>query len=331
MTAPLLQVEGLTVGFPTRGDAVAMASNDVSFEVRAGQTLGLVGESGCGKSVTLRAIIRLVQYPGQVLGGAVHLRGRNLLELDHAEIEAVRGEEISMIFQDPATCLNPLFRVGGQVTEVLRVKRGLNGREAEEEAHELLDRVGIRAARARMRDYPHQLSGGMRQRVMIAMAVATRPKLLLADEPTTALDVTIQDQILSLISSLADELEMATILVSHDLGVIAEVCEEVAVMYGGRIVERGPTENVLAHPRHPYTEGLAQAVNELAGARRNGSRVLQTLPGQPPTLSELPEGCSFAPRCRYAQPECEVFDMHLDAPPPSHATACLLRQRTPAR
>jgi peptide/nickel transport system ATP-binding protein len=324
---PVLRVEGLSVGFPTGSGAVALAADEVSFEVRPGRTLGLVGESGCGKSVTLRALMGLVQYPGDVLGGSARLDGDELLTLDERGWERVRGSRIAMILQDPMTSLNPLFTVGDQLVEVLRLKRGLARGAARSEAGALLERVGIRSARSRLTDYPHQLSGGMRQRVMIAIAIAARPRVLLADEPTTALDVTVQDQILQLLATLREELDMATILVSHDLGVIGQVCDDVAVMYAGRVVERGPVDAVLDHPCHPYTEGLAHAVAELGRQRRNGRRTLQTLGGQPPLLTDLPPGCSFAPRCRYRRPECETFDMHLDVALPEHGTACLLRQR----
>jgi oligopeptide/dipeptide ABC transporter ATP-binding protein len=326
MSEPVLHVEDLSVGFPTRSGAPAIAADEVTFQVHAGRTLGLVGESGCGKSMTLRALMGLVPYPGQVLGGSVRLDGDELLTLGPRAWESVRGSRIAMVFQDPMTSLNPLFSIGDQLTEVLRLKRGLGREAARAEAVELLDHVGIRGAADRLWEYPHQLSGGMRQRVMIALAIAARPRLLLADEPTTALDVTVQDQILALLSSLRDELHMATILVSHDLGVIGQACDDVVVMYAGRVVERGPVDDVLDHPRHPYTEGLTQAVAQLGEARGRDSRALESLGGQPPALTELPPGCPFAPRCRYREPQCERSDVHLDAPYPEHATACLVRQ-----
>jgi oligopeptide/dipeptide ABC transporter ATP-binding protein len=329
MSTPLLCVGDLSVGFPTRSGAVAMAADQVSFQVEAGRTLGIVGESGSGKSVTLRALMGLVQYPGQIVGGSAILDGRDLLGLRRREWASVRGSEIAMIFQDPMTSLNPIFTVGDHLSEVLRIKRGLGRRAARTEAVELLDRVGIRGATGRLRDYPHQLSGGMRQRVMIALAIAARPRLLLADEPTTALDVTVQDQILTLIAELAEELEMATILVSHDLAVVSQVCDDVAVMYAGRVVERGQVDDVLDSPRHPYSEGLAEAVSQLEDSRRSGRRTLETLGGQPPSLTDLPPGCYFAPRCRYCEAACEEFDMHMDVEAPAHGTACLVRQREP--
>ncbi len=327
MDAPLLSVEGLTVGFPTRGETVALAADDVSFAVERGRTLGLVGESGCGKSVTLRALLGLVPFPGQVVAGSVRLEQRELLELAPREWKAVRGDRVGMVFQDPMASLDPLFTVGDQLTELLRAKRGLGRRAARERAAELLDKVEIPEPRAKLGSYPHELSGGMRQRVMIALAVATEPALLLADEPTTALDVTVQDQILALLRGLQRELEIGIVLVSHDLGVIAQACDEVAVMYAGRIVERGGVEEVLDRARHPYTEGLAASVAELGIGGRGGSRRLATLEGAPPSLGDLPPGCSFAPRCRLRQPECESFDMRLRADRGAHATACLVRQR----
>jgi peptide/nickel transport system ATP-binding protein len=326
MSGAHLHVEDLSIGFPTSSGAVAMAANGVSFEVEAGRTLGLVGESGCGKSVTLRALIGLVRYPGQVLGGTAQLDGKELLTLSRPAWESLRGSEIAMIFQDPMTSLDPLYTVGDQLMDVLRLKGGLARTAARARAVELFDLVGIRSPASRLRDYPHQLSGGMRQRVMIAMAIAARPRVLLADEPTTALDVTVQDQILTLLDELREELNMATILVSHDLAVVAQMCDDVAVMYAGRVVEQGPIDEVLDNPRHPYTQGLLQAVEQLSGARQSGRRTLVTLGGQPPALTKLPAGCSFAPRCSYRRAECEQFDMHLDAVLPLHGTACLVRQ-----
>jgi len=232
-----------------------------------------------------------------------------------------------MIFQDPMASLDPLFTVGDQLTELLRAKRGLGRRAARERAAELLDKVEIPEPLAKLGSYPHELSGGMRQRVMIALAIATEPALLLADEPTTALDVTVQDQVLALLRGFQSELELGIVLVSHDLGVIAQACDEVAVMYAGRIVERGGVDEVLDRSRHPYTEGLAASVAQIAMGGRGGGRRLSSLKGQPPALSDLPPGCTFAPRCPLCQPECESFDMRLRADRGGHATACLVRQR----
>lgn len=330
MAETLLEVDDLSIGFLTARGAVVPAASGVSMTVEAGQTLGLVGESGCGKSITLRALLGLVPYPGQVLAGSVKLNGRELLELSPKGWEKVRGQEISMILQDPTTSLNPVLSVGRQIREVLTRKRGLNRTDAEKEALHLLERVGIRSARERLKAYPHELSGGMRQRIMIALAIASRPKLLLADEPTTALDVTVQAQILELLADLRDEMQMGMLIVSHDIGVIAEVCNNVAVMYAGRVVERGQVDAVLDSPSHPYTEGLVRTLAEMAGARGRGDRVLQTLGGQPPLLTALPAGCYFEPRCPDRTPECTSFDMRLETVATDHSTACLIRQRQEA-
>lgn len=327
MSTALLEVRDLSVGFLTAAGEVVPAASGVSLDLQPGRTLGLVGESGCGKSVTLRALLGLVPYPGQVLSGSIKLDGEELLDLSPKGWERVRGADVAMILQDPTTSLNPVFTVGDQVREVLRIKRGLGRAAAEKEAVGLLDRVGIRSPRERLSSFPHELSGGMRQRIMIAMAVASRPKLLLADEPTTALDVTVQAQILELLASLRDELQMGMLIVSHDVGVIAEVCDDVAVMYAGRVVERGAVDDVLDTAQHPYTAGLVRTLAEMESARGRGQRVLQTLGGQPPLLSALPPGCYFEPRCPERTSACSSFDMHLESVTGgSHATACLVRQ-----
>ena len=318
-TLPLLEVRHLTVGFPTeRG--LALAARDVSFNVPQGSCLGLVGESGCGKSVTLRALINLVPKPGQALAGEVLWDGRNLLTASSQEIIRIRGNDISMVFQDATVSLNPVIPVGDQISEVLRVKRHMGGHDSHVEAIRLLDRVGIPMPSRRMRDYPHQLSGGMCQRVMIAIAIACRPRLLLADEPTTALDVTIQDQILTLLDDLRGETGMAMILVSHDLGVVAERADRIAVMYAGRIVEEGPVRSVIESPRHPYAYGLLGAVPSLD--LRGRGRPLAAIPGQPPSLASTIDGCPFAPRCAGARPECLAVTMELVEDPDGHRTAC---------
>jgi peptide/nickel transport system ATP-binding protein len=317
---PLLQVSELTIGFPVEGGH-ALAADHVSYELAAGETLGIVGESGCGKSVSLRALLGVVPRPGVVLGGSVRWRGeQDLLRLDRRGWGEVRGRQIAMIFQDPQESLDPVYSVGDQIGEVLTKRLGLSRRDARRRALELLERVGIPAPERRLRDYPHHLSGGMRQRVMIAIAIAGNPALLLADEPTTALDVTIQDQILSLLASLQEELSMAVVMVSHDLGVIAQSCDRVAVMYAGRVVESGDVDQVLASPRHPYTEGLLAAVPSMPGDPGHGE--LRAIPGQPPLLAELPDGCSFAPRCRFAREECAGVSMALDERPDGHRSAC---------
>jgi peptide/nickel transport system ATP-binding protein len=314
----LLEVSDLTIAFPA-GDAPLLAADRVAFSVKAGQTVGLVGESGCGKSVTLRSLLGMVPYPGEVLSGEIRWLGEDLLAASKRRIGEVRGSEISMIFQDPTSCLNPVFTVGDQITETLRKRAGLGGREARERAIELLDRVGVPSPERRMRAYPHQFSGGMRQRVMIAIAISARPKLLLADEPTTALDVTTQEQILALLMEFQKEDGMAILLVSHDLGVIAETCDEVVVMYAGRMLEAGYGSAVMRSPRHPYTRGLIEAMPSL--------EIIEgvppaPIPGQPPNLADLPPGCPFAPRCEFSRPECASIPVLLDADLAEHGSAC---------
>ena len=295
----LLEVRDLTVGFPSRR-GVVLAANHVNLSLSESRTLGLVGESGCGKSVTLRSIIGMVPKPGEVLEGAILWHGNNLVGRSSREIRAVRGRQITMIFQDPGASLNPVYEVGDQISEVFRIKLGLNKKESAERTTELLRSVGIPSPDKRARDYPHQLSGGMRQRVMIAMAVAPGPQLLLADEPTTAVDVTVQEQILSLLVELQQSSGMAVILVSHDLAVIGQTCDEIAVMYAGYVVERGSRDEVINSPRHPYTQALLAAELVFEPGQRRGR--LDTIGGQPPDLGDLPSGCPFQPRCRYAAP-----------------------------
>jgi oligopeptide/dipeptide ABC transporter ATP-binding protein len=296
---PLIAVEQLSVSFPTP-EGMIMATNGVSFEVRRGQTLGVVGESGSGKSMTLRAICGLVPSPGRVISGSIAVEGR---PCSWTDVDALRSIT-SMVFQDPTSSLNPVRTVGSQIVEVLRVLRGMSRQAAGVEALELLDHVGIPDPRRRISAYPHQLSGGMRQRVMIALALATAPRLLLADEPTTALDVTTQEQILALLQDLQAETGMAMVFVTHDLGVAREICDDMVVMYASYVMERGPVKEVTAHPRHPYTHGLIGAVPELdAHGRVTG------IPGQPPNMAMLPPGCPFAPRCRYVTAKCAEIDM----------------------
>jgi oligopeptide/dipeptide ABC transporter ATP-binding protein len=293
---PLLSVRDLVTVFPTAA-GVAVAANGVSFDIRPGETMGLVGESGSGKSVTSRSILRLVPEPGEIIGGSILFQSRDILALSRRELRALRGAEISMIFQDSMASLNPLYTIGDQIMEPLLVHREMKHKIAREEATRLLDRVGIPSPRERLDAYPHELSGGMRQRVMIAIAISCRPKLLLADEPTTALDVTIQDQILSLLLELQAEKGMAILLVSHDLGVIAQTCDRVTVMYGGYVVEQATTHALFERPRHPYTVALLKALPELAAQRPD--RRLIPIKGQPPDLTQLPPGCPFAPRCTF--------------------------------
>ena len=301
MTTPLLSIRDLKTYFFTR-EGVVKAVDGLSFDLNPGQTLGIVGESGSGKSVTNLSFLRLVQEPpGKIVGGAIRFEGKDLLTLPIERMREVRGNQISMIFQDPMTSLNPYLKISRQMTEVLETHEGISGEQALERAVAMLDVVGIPEAASRVNDYPHQFSGGMRQRVMIAMALLCKPKLLIADEPTTALDVTIQAQILELLKHLQQEFRMAIILITHNLGVAAALCENVAVMYAGRIVEYGPAESIFETPHHPYTVGLLRSVPRLDEAT---TERLATIPGQPPDLSQLPVGCPFAPRCPYVVDRC---------------------------
>ena len=314
----LLDVRDLTIGFPA-GEGLLLAADGINLQVAAGRTVGLVGESGCGKSVTLRSLLGLVPYPGEVLSGEIRWLGEDLMGASKSRLATLRGTEISMIFQDPTACLNPVFTVGDQITETLRRRGGLGKTEARARAVELLDRVGVPSPDRRLASYPHELSGCMRQRVLIAIAISTRPRLLLADEPTTALDVTTQEQILSLLMEFQAEDGMAIVLVSHDLGVIAETCDEVVVMYAGRMLEAGLDEAVMRHPRHPYTRGLIKAMPSLEVSEK-----LPPVPisGQPPNLADLPPGCPFSPRCEFKRPECDSIPVALDAGLREHGSAC---------
>lgn len=320
--APLLRLEDLSVHFPFEGHLLP-AVRDVHLELPPAAITCLVGESGCGKSLTARAVLRLTPETA-VLGGRALLRGEDLLSLPEKELRGIRGRRVGMIFQEPMTSLNPVLRVGEQVAEPLRLHLGMGRAEARREAERLFADVGIPSPHSRYDDYPHQLSGGMRQRVMIAMALACRPELLLADEPTTALDATIQGQILRLILDQSRERGMAVLLITHDLGVVAEVADVVGVMYAGRLVERAPARELFADPRHPYTRGLMYA----APSRRSmGLSRLPTIPGSVPSLQNMPPGCPFQPRCPEAMPRCA------EAMPPSfvlgqHAVACWLADAT---
>ena len=299
-----LVVDRLVTTFATPYGPVK-AANAVSFSIDPGQTLGLVGESGSGKSVTALSIMRLIQGPGgEITSGSVRLQGEELLTLSEAEMCQRRGELVSMIFQEPMTSLNPLFTVGEQIGEVLRLHQGLDLKAAQQQTIALLEQVRIPAAQERMKAYPHELSGGMRQRVMIAMALACKPALLIADEPTTALDVTIQAQILDLLRELQQELGMAILFITHDLGVVAELCDHVAVMYAGKIIEKAPVGALFQSPQHPYTQGLLQAIPGRALERGEGSCRLTTIPGTVPPLHVLPPGCSFQDRCSRADVAC---------------------------
>jgi peptide/nickel transport system ATP-binding protein len=300
MTERLLDVQGLVTEFK-RGSSHIRAVSDVSFHINRREVVGLVGESGCGKSVTSLSLMRLLKdTPGRISGGKVLFEGRDLVKLPEKEMRHIRGNEIAMIFQEPMTSLNPVLRIGKQLEEPLTVHLGLSRSQARERAIDLLRQVGIPRAEEVIHDYPHQLSGGMRQRVMIAIAIACKPKLLIADEPTTALDVTIQAQILELIRKLRADNDMSVLLITHDLGVVAEMCDRVIVMYAGRVVEEGTVQELFANPRHPYTKGLIQSVPKL----RQKVRRLESIPGNVPDLSQMPQGCKFAPRCAYATERC---------------------------
>ena len=304
---PLLSIEHLTTVFDTaRGPLPAV--NDVSLQIRGGETLGLVGESGSGKSVTALSIMRLVQPPGRVAGGRIVFKGRDLSTLSESEICRVRGAEIAMIFQEPMTALNPVFTIGDQIAETLIVHKRAAGRAARAKAIELLEAVRIPDAAARVGDYPHQLSGGMRQRVLIAMALACRPSLVIADEPTTALDVTIQAQILDLLREMKAAFSLSLLLITHDLGVIAEAADRVAVMYAGRIVEEGPVRAIFHQPQHPYTRALLASMPGGAAGQR-----LKAIEGSVPMLDALPPGCAFSPRCP------DRFEPCTQSPPPDYA------------
>lgn len=310
---PLLEVTDLQTHFFTQ-DGLVRAVNGVSFYVEKGETLGIVGESGSGKSVTSLSVMRLIPNPpGKIVGGKILFDGEDLLGYNEEEMRKIRGKNIAMIFQDPMTSLNPVLTIGRQITESLELHMKLSGKEARRRAAELLALVGIPSPENRLDDYPHQFSGGMRQRVMIAMALSCNPDLLIADEPTTALDVTIQAQILELINKLKTELGMAVIIITHDMGVVARMADRVAVMYAGRIVEEGPTEQIFANPRMPYTIGLLQSIPRLDEER--GHR-LNPIRGLPPDLISLPEICPFAPRCDYVQDAC-----YQQVPPLRHVEA----------
>src|SRR3954469_17573358 len=296
----LLEVENLQTHFGT-ADGVVRAVEGLSFHVDAGETLGIVGESGCGKSVTAMSILRLIQEPPGRIAGSIRFQGRNLLELSEPEMRDIRGNDISMIFQEPMTSLNPVLTVGRQIGETLQLHQGLSARDAEQRATDMLVLVGIPAPQRRVREYPHQLSGGMRQRVMIAMALACNPKLLIADEPTTALDVTIQAQILDLMRDLKNRPGSAIMLITHDLGVVAEMCERVVVMYAGRKVEEASVNEIFANPLHPYTRGLLGSVPKLGSSLVDGGRTkLAEIPGLVPSLRQKIVGCPFAGRCPMA-------------------------------
>ena len=308
----LLEVKNLHTHFPTRAGLVR-AVEGVSFYLDRGELLGLVGESGCGKSITALSVMRLIAAPGEIVAGEIKFDGKDVLALSEAAMRQIRGDDIAMIFQDPMTSLNPVYTVGEQIAEALRLHRDLSRKEARVAAVEAMREVSIPDPARRLNDYPHQLSGGMRQRVMIAMALACDPKLLIADEPTTALDVTIQAQILELLDNLRKTRELAVLLITHDLGVVAEVADRVAVMYTGRIVEEAPVAELFARPKHPYTEGLLRSVPKLTADDVTKKRRLETIEGVVPSPTDLPPGCHFAPRCPYRMPRCTSEEIPLYA------------------
>ena len=317
----LLEVDNLQTHFRTP-DGVNRAVDGISFAVEAGETVAIVGESGCGKSVTANSILRLVPQPPGRIGGAIRFQGRDLLKLSERAMREVRGNDISMIFQEPMTSLNPVLTIGRQIAEPLRLHQGLSRESVEQRVVEMLGLVGIAEPRRRAREYPHQLSGGMRQRVMIAIALACRPKLLIADEPTTALDVTIQAQILNLMTDLKRRVGAAIILITHDLGVVAEIAERVMVMYAGRKVEEAPVAELFRSPRHPYTRGLLSAVPKLGSSLAAAQTRLAEIPGVVPSLKERIAGCIFASRCAFARDLCRRVAPALEEKAPAHFAAC---------
>jgi len=315
----LLEVKNLRTTF-FGADGPVHAVDNVSFNVRKGEALALVGESGCGKSVTAMSIMRLVAPPGKITAGQVRFKGRNLAELSERDMRHVRGNDIAMVFQEPMTSLNPVFKIGAQVAEAIRVHRKVSRKEARQRAGEMLELVSIPDPIKRLDDYPHQLSGGMRQRVMIAMALSCAPELLIADEPTTALDVTIQAQIMELLASLQKRLGLAILLITHDLGVVAEFCERVIVMYTGRVVEESPVRELFANPAHPYTRGLLKSLPSVAG----GETRLPTIKGMVPSIASLPPGCKFNPRCPDVMPICLGNEPARMIVGPGHDARCYL-------
>jgi peptide/nickel transport system ATP-binding protein len=319
---PLLVVEDLRVAFPT-DDGVVHAVDGISYEVAQGGTLGIVGESGSGKTVSSLTTMGLTRAQGARISGRILFEGRDLLACSEQEMRAIRGNDIAMIFQDPLSSLHPFFRIGSQLTEAVLTHRGVSHAQAQARAVELLELVGIPDPARAVHEYPHEFSGGMRQRAMIAMALANDPKLLIADEPTTALDVTVQAQILALLERMQRELEMAIVIITHDLGVVAEIADDIAVMYAGRIVETASARTLFAQPQHPYAWGLLRSIPTLSGPRE---AELVPIPGTPPSLINRPSGCHFHPRCAWSEPDHERIDPALEEVPgePGHRVACLL-------
>lgn len=297
---------------------MAKAVDDVSIRIDKGKVLGIVGESGCGKSITSLSILRLVPPPGRISSGKILLEGQDLLQLKESQMQSIRGNRIALIPQDPMTSLNPVYTIGGQIIEAIELHQKVGKQEARKRAIEVLERVRIPEARSRVDEYPHQFSGGMRQRVMIAMALSCEPELLIADEPTTALDVTVQAQILDLMRSIQKEQGMAILLITHDLGVVAEMCDHVAVMYAGAVVEYASVQDLFAHPKHPYTLGLMNSLPRPGGER------LTPIEGQPPSLVNLPRGCRFADRCPLVEPKCREAVPPLEEKRPGHFARCVV-------
>lgn len=312
----VLDIEHLTVHYVLEDETVE-AVNDVSLRLKKGQILGLVGETGAGKTSTALAVLNLIpDPPGIIKSGSIRINGRDVLKMNAHELEAVRGSDVSMIFQDPMTSLNPVFTVGEQIAESIRLHEKCDSKKAMKRAEEMLSLVGIPPERAS--EYPHQFSGGMKQRVVIAIALACNPKLLVADEPTTALDVTIQAQVLDLMVSLKQQMDTSMIFITHDLGIVAEICDEVAVMYAGRIIERGTLDDIFNHTMHPYTEGLFNSLPDI----ENRTAELKPIPGLMPDPTKLPKGCAFAPRCPYAKPDCISTPQREHAFSPTHIVMC---------
>jgi peptide/nickel transport system ATP-binding protein/oligopeptide transport system ATP-binding protein len=319
-TQPVVDIQHLRTYFYVRGQ-IAKAVDDVSLTIPSGQTLGLVGESGCGKSVTAHSIIRLIpEPPGKIVGGIIDFEGTNLLDLSEPQMRKIRGNRISMIFQEPMTALNPVYSVGNQVGESIRIHQKWSGKEVRDRVVDMFRLVGIPAPEKRMNDYPHQMSGGMRQRVVIAMALACNPRLMIADEPTTALDVTIQAQILDLMNNLKSEIGASILFITHDLGVIAEMAQNVAVMYAGKVVECTDVNTLFANPKHPYTVGLLQSIPVIG---RNAGKRLNTIKGMVPSLLNLPSGCMFNDRCPDVFSDCRQVEPEMVAAGPHHVARCL--------
>ena len=325
----LLRVEDLTVEFENY-QGVSQVLDRVGFSIRRGEIFGLVGESGCGKSVTARAILRLIaEPPGRIARGRILFRGEDLLEMSKKRMRRIRGNDISMIFQEPMSSLNPVFTVGNQMREVVRVHRGLKRREADRVCADMLQKVRMPDPYETLKKYPHELSGGMRQRVMIAMELACDPALLIADEPTTALDVTVQGQVLAILTGLSRERQISVLMITHDMGVVAQVCDRVAVMYAGRIVELADVFELFANPLHPYTRGLIASIPDLDGKKDGrqggeGDSALYSIPGTVPNLIEPPPGCRFHPRCEFGFGKCAKETPELKDAVPEHWTACFL-------